>query len=278
MPAAGRSVVDQPRPEDVFDGVRSDPGASVVDLMSSSPSASPCGDGDPGAVAALRRVDRVVDQVAQDGDQVARRQRAAAPSSMRLSSASTSSTPRSFACAALPSSSAASTGSPTAPTTWSVRAWASSSSAVANSTASVRPAQLDQRDHGVQPVGRLVRLGAQRLGEAALGVQLAGQRLELGVVAQGDHRAAAARRRTTGRVFTTTTRSAVRCTSSTRGSAASSAPVSGVGSPSSATQRPTAFVVETQQFPAAVVDQGDPAPRRPASAAPRARRAGSAWW
>ena len=62
-----------------------------------------------------------------------------------LSSASTSSTPRSFACAALPSSSAASTGSSTAPTTWSVRAWASSSSAVANSTASgTRPSSISE--------------------------------------------------------------------------------------------------------------------------------------
>ncbi len=54
----------------------------------------------------------------------------------------------------------------------------------------LRPAQLDQRDHGVQPVGGLVRLRAQRLGEAALGVQLAGERLQLGVVAQGDDGAA----------------------------------------------------------------------------------------
>ncbi len=54
------------------------------------------------------------------------------------------------------------------------------------------PAELDQGHHGVQPVGRLVGLGAQRLREAPLVVQLAGQRLQLRVVAQGDHGAAAA--------------------------------------------------------------------------------------
>ncbi|MGK5449069.1 hypothetical protein [Streptomyces radiopugnans] len=43
----------------------------------------------------------------------------------------------------------------------------------------------------------------------------------------------------TGEVFTTITLSPVRWTSSTRGSEASSAPVSGAGSPSSATPSPT---------------------------------------
>ena len=51
----------------------------------------------------------------------------------------------------------------------------------------VGPAHLDQRHHGVQPVGGLVVLGAQRLGQAADHVELAGDRLQLGVVAQGDH-------------------------------------------------------------------------------------------
>ncbi len=53
----------------------------------------------------------------------------------------------------------------------------------------VEPAQLDQRDHRVQPVGGLVVLRAQRVAEPADHVQLAGQRPQLGVVAQGDHRA-----------------------------------------------------------------------------------------
>ncbi len=52
------------------------------------------------------------------------------------------------------------------------------------------PAQLDQRDDRVQPVRRLVRLRAQRLGEPPLGVQLARKGLEFRVVAQGDHGAA----------------------------------------------------------------------------------------
>ncbi len=53
------------------------------------------------------------------------------------------------------------------------------------------PAQLDQGHHRVQAVGGLVRLRAQGLGEAALRVQLAHQRLEFGDVPQGDHGAAA---------------------------------------------------------------------------------------
>ena len=48
---------------------------------------------------------------------------------------------------------------------------------------------LDEGDHGVQPVGGLVGLRPQRLGEAADDVELAGDGLQLGVVAQGDDRA-----------------------------------------------------------------------------------------
>ena len=55
----------------------------------------------------------------------------------------------------------------------------------------LRPAQFDQGDDGVEPVRRLVRLRAQRLGETALGVQLAHQRLEFRHIAQGDDRAPA---------------------------------------------------------------------------------------
>ena len=51
----------------------------------------------------------------------------------------------------------------------------------------VDPAELDEGDHRVQPVGGLVVLGAERVAEAADHVQLAGDRAQLGVVAQGDH-------------------------------------------------------------------------------------------
>ena len=53
----------------------------------------------------------------------------------------------------------------------------------------VGAAQLDQRDHGVQLVGGLVGLGVERVGEPAHRGQLADQRPQLGVVAQGDDRA-----------------------------------------------------------------------------------------
>ena len=51
----------------------------------------------------------------------------------------------------------------------------------------LRSAHLDQGDHGVQAVGRLVVLGAQGLGQAADDVELTGDRTQLGVVAQRDH-------------------------------------------------------------------------------------------
>jgi hypothetical protein len=47
--------------------------------------------------------------------------------------------------------------------------------------------QLDEPDQGVQPVGELVRLGAQRIGQAGGVVQLPLQRLGLGAVLEGDH-------------------------------------------------------------------------------------------
>ena len=72
----------------------------------------------------------------------------------------------------------------------SVSACASSSSAVANSTASsARPSSISE----TTVCSRLAASCAwerKRLGEAALGVQLAGERLEFGVVPQRDHRAA----------------------------------------------------------------------------------------
>src|SRR5215207_2328743 len=60
-----------------------------------------------------------------------------------VSSVTTSSTPRSWASAALPSSNATSTGSSTTARSWSARRWAAASSAVANSTAaSGRPSSI----------------------------------------------------------------------------------------------------------------------------------------
>lgn len=50
--------------------------------------------------------------------------------------------------------------------------------------------ELDQGDDGVEAVGCFVRLGAQGLGEVAFGVQLTAERLEFGVIAEGDDRAA----------------------------------------------------------------------------------------
>ena len=119
------------------------------------------------------RLEGVVDQVAQDGHQVARGDLDVARRSALRRSASM---PRSAASADLPSSRASTTGSPTAPTTWSVSSWATASSSVAKLDGLVDPAHLDERHHGVEPVGRLVVLGAQRLAETADDVELAGHR------------------------------------------------------------------------------------------------------
>ena len=48
-------------------------------------------------------------------------------------------------------------------------------------------AEFDQRDHRVQPVGRLVGLRPQRVREPLHAIQFAAERFELGVVAQGEH-------------------------------------------------------------------------------------------
>lgn len=160
------------------------------------------------------------------------------PSSMALSWDTTSSTPRSLACAALPSSSAARTGSLTAATTWSVSVWASSSSAVAKSTAS------SARSSSMSDTTVWRRFAASCACERSARVK---PRSESNSPIR-DWSSVTSRKVTTvprrsppetGEVFTTSTRSAVRWTSSTRGSAESSAPVSGAGSPSSATERPT---------------------------------------
>ena len=56
-------------------------------------------------------------------------------------------------------------------------------------------AELDQAGDGVHPVGELVLLGAQRVGQRVDAVELAQQSLELGAVAQRDHCAQIASRR-----------------------------------------------------------------------------------
>ncbi len=50
-------------------------------------------------------------------------------------------------------------------------------------------AELDQPGERVHAVRELVLLGAQRVGECVDAVEFADQRLQLGAVAQSDHRA-----------------------------------------------------------------------------------------
>lgn len=195
---------------------------------------------------------------------------------MPLSSETTSSTPRSFAWAALPSSSAARTGSLTAETTSSVRACASSSSAVAKSTASsARPSSISET---------IVcsRFAASCACERRAWVK---PRSESNSPVS-DWSSVTSRNVTTvprrsppdtGEVFTTRTRVSVRCTSSTRDSADSSAPVSGAGSPRSATEwpttssvtpsssRPPSFISATRNCPSSI--------NRPSRTA-----CSAAWW
>ena len=91
-------------------------------------------DRDPSVRPPGHGVEGVVDEVAEHGDQVARGHGVAEVGQRRPRWRARC--PRSAASAVLPSSSAATTGSPTAPTTRSVRRWATSSSSVAKSTAS----------------------------------------------------------------------------------------------------------------------------------------------
>ncbi len=87
------------------------------------------------------RVEGVVDEVADDGDDVTRR--GDVPRASGDPSAMTKSMPRSLASAALPSSSAVRAGSSTEPTMRSVSSWLTSSSSVAKSRArSVRPSSM----------------------------------------------------------------------------------------------------------------------------------------
>ena len=84
--------------------------------------------------------------------------------------------PRSAASAVLPSSSAASTGSPDRADDPVGEQLGHLQLLGRELDGLVGPAHLDQGDHGVQPVGRLVVLRAQRLGQAADDVELAGDR------------------------------------------------------------------------------------------------------
>ena len=168
----------------------------------------------PGRLTGERGVDGVVEQVADDGDELAARD--AGGRRRRCPGSISSRTPRSCAVADLPSSSAASTGASTASTTRSVSCWADASSAVAKSTASCpRPSSM-QRHRRVQAVAGLVRLGPQRLGEGAH----AGPAHRSAPAARCG-RAASPRRRpscrtcSAGAWFTTSTRPPLTCTSST---------------------------------------------------------------
>ena len=162
------------------------PGPVSVTVIRTPPSASALATSTRRApLGGLRgqHVERVVDQVAQDRHQLVVRRRSSGstdPAPM------VSSMPRSAACADLASSNAATARLPTPSSTRSASACAVSSSPTAKVSAwSVSP-EFDQRDDGVQPVRRLVRLRPQRVRKALRPIEFAAQRLQLGVVAQGD--------------------------------------------------------------------------------------------
>ena len=75
------------------------------------------------------------------------------------------STPRSFACDALPRRRAATVGSPSRATTWSTSAWLDRAVSVSSSTRLVAATEFDQCDRGVHAIPVLVRLRAERLAE-----------------------------------------------------------------------------------------------------------------
>ena len=117
-------------------------------------------------------------------------------------------------------------------------------------------AQLHQRDDRVQLVGRLVGGRPERLGEPALGVQLPGQRLQLGVIPHGHHGAESA-----AAPLTASTRSPTRCTRSScpasehlRQAQLVQVPPFGVGG--QAEQLPRGVVAERQR--AVLADQQQP--------------------
>lgn len=111
----------------------------------------------------------------------------------------------------------------------------------------------------MQPVGRLVGLRAQRFGESPLIVQLPRERLEFGVVAQGDHGTPAATARHGGTVdHQDPVRGQVHLVhpgpvrEQGSGEGRGQGEVGDPGAPDLAGQ--------AEQFAARVVDQGDPAP------------------
>ncbi len=141
--------------------------------------------GDPPLGPAGDRVEGVVDEVAEHGDQVAR-DGTSGPSTRDLPGDGQLD-PALGGLGVLPSSSAATTGSPTAPTTRSVSSWATWSSSVANSTASsARPISISDTTVCSRLAASWVWERSD-VGEAADRVELAGHRPQLGVVAQGDH-------------------------------------------------------------------------------------------
>ena len=131
---------------------------------------------------------RVVDEVADDRHELAGR--AGRPPAARVSSADLELHARARARApTLPSSSATSAGSSIALLQAAEQLLRELDLLRGEGDGLVVAAELHEPDERVQPVGRLVRLRAQRVGHAADRVELAHELLQLGAVAQRDDRA-----------------------------------------------------------------------------------------
>ena len=131
-----------------------------------------------------------------------------------VSSVMVNSMPRSSAWAVLPSSSATSAGSPTA-TGQPVDQLLGQLELVGGELHRfVGAAHLDHRDDGVQLVGGLVRLRAQRVGQHLQRAEFAKCALQFGAVADRDHLRVRRCPSSTWERLTTSTRSSVTCTSS----------------------------------------------------------------
>ena len=102
-----------------------------------------------------------------------------------VSSVTVNSMPRSSACAVLPSSSATSAGSPTSLGQPVHQLLGQLQLVGRELDGFVGAAHLDHRDHGVQLVGRLVRLRAQRVGQHLQRAEFAQRALQFGAVADG---------------------------------------------------------------------------------------------
>ena len=119
-------------------------------------------DADGALAVGAERVERVVDEVADDRRQLGRRE---ARAQARARARRVSVTPRSRAVAVLPSSSATSTGSSIPSPRRPSRSWALAASRAGELDRLLGAAELDQAGDHVQAVGGLVGLGAQRVGQ-----------------------------------------------------------------------------------------------------------------